>query len=689
MQSPEPQEAIGLHISGDGLIALVGSGQSQLLSEAKTAYKQGQYPQALELFEQLRDYPPYQPIALAYMATSQQHMGNWTIADRLISQALHLSGEQHHPELIRIKANGMVGLGQPQAAIDLLDQGGPSSKATDLSRAMALNLRYEDQRALAERTILANPLIQSFELAAQISAIYDQYADPQSQLLNLGFLFDHLHWLEQLQLKLESDLLVQELNRTEALIDRITLDPQDYDATQAFHTQLYAAQLNLTSKALAKYLYLKAIQRSEAVGLIDYQWYLGAAENESDPTIQHQLYTLALESAQALPVSRRVKADINFMSDLLIRSYLKDTSNQENTDKILNVNAKRQLITLKDWLNCDEIEIRSIYEQGPDQTAIITVMELQNELYGILSLPDSSGNLVHQRPIPIDQRVLDSATVLMRQLQTDPTIPASELEIHSQNLYRDLIQPLQIPEGINLHFVLGGILQNIPMAMVKGPDGKYLIENHAITQTAIPYKLAQKSHSKNSSVIAFGLSEIAPSFSPGLQPLPGVTLELEIFNQSKNIIHENRDFTSQTFAQPTEHRIVHIATHGQVSSDPEQTYLFAHDRKLTNEDISNLVRARAEDGITIDLLTLSACRTAQGDGYAALGLGGLALQSGAQNVLASLWAVNDGSTASLMRKFYQGLEAGLGKAEALQQAQKFLIEKGFDHPYYWSAFVLG
>ena len=124
----------------------------------------------------------------------------------------------------------------------------------------------------------------------------------------------------------------------------------------------------------------------------------------------------------------------------------------------------------------------------------------------------------------------------------------------------------------------------------------------------------------------------------------------------------------------------------------------------------------------LELLALSACRTALGDKEAELGFAGLALQSGAKSALASLWYVSDAGTLALMSEFYQQLKIStpkdppIIKAEALRQAQiaeiegKVTIEGGqlrssrgktplppsipkldskdLSHPYYWAAFSI-
>jgi CHAT domain-containing protein len=97
--------------------------------------------------------------------------------------------------------------------------------------------------------------------------------------------------------------------------------------------------------------------------------------------------------------------------------------------------------------------------------------------------------------------------------------------------------------------------------------------------------------------------------------------------------------------------------------------------------------------LNADLVVLSACETGLGKEVKGEGLIGLTrafLYAGTPSVVVSLWKVSDRSTAELMVSLYQHLkESAVSKAEALQQAQLKLIQKGrYAHPYYWAPFVL-
>jgi len=90
------------------------------------------------------------------------------------------------------------------------------------------------------------------------------------------------------------------------------------------------------------------------------------------------------------------------------------------------------------------------------------------------------------------------------------------------------------------------------------------------------------------------------------------------------------------------------------------------------------------------LVVLSACETQLGElsaGDEVVGLTRAFFFAGTPSVVATLWSVDDEPTKTLMEHFYTHLRQGVGKAEALRQAQLDVREE-YPHPYYWSAFVL-
>ena len=92
------------------------------------------------------------------------------------------------------------------------------------------------------------------------------------------------------------------------------------------------------------------------------------------------------------------------------------------------------------------------------------------------------------------------------------------------------------------------------------------------------------------------------------------------------------------------------------------------------------------------LVVLSACKTGLGNDTNLMGLS-LGPQhafkaKGANQLLMSLWMVDDAATSLLMQFFYEGILSGKEARSALQKAQHQLISSGFNDPYYWAGFII-
>ncbi len=86
--------------------------------------------------------------------------------------------------------------------------------------------------------------------------------------------------------------------------------------------------------------------------------------------------------------------------------------------------------------------------------------------------------------------------------------------------------------------------------------------------------------------------------------------------------------------------------------------------------------------------SLSACQTAKeanSNGEEISGVAYIFERAGAKAVMASLWDADDEAAKQLMIQFYENLQQGMSKGEALRQAKLKQIHR---HPYFWSPFVL-
>jgi CHAT domain-containing protein/Tfp pilus assembly protein PilF len=146
---------------------------------------------------------------------------------------------------------------------------------------------------------------------------------------------------------------------------------------------------------------------------------------------------------------------------------------------------------------------------------------------------------------------------------------------------------------------------------------------------------------------------------------------------------------------------IHLAAHGEFNATvPQFSRIYL--TPVEAEAIATHPLASQTDGLletrevwnlgleNADLVTLSACQTQLGElsaGDELVGLSRAFIYAGTPSLVASLWTVEDESTAYLMERFYGYLNEGIGKAEALRQAKLDTMEV-YLSPYHWAAFTL-
>jgi CHAT domain-containing protein len=142
--------------------------------------------------------------------------------------------------------------------------------------------------------------------------------------------------------------------------------------------------------------------------------------------------------------------------------------------------------------------------------------------------------------------------------------------------------------------------------------------------------------------------------------------------------------------------ILHFATHARQSPDPAELSTLVLSRfDAQGHPVDGSLRAADLEGLDLssDLVVLSACETAlggPGSGEELAPLPQAFLRAGARRVLASLWQVEDESTAVLMEQFYRRLlTQHLLPAQALREAQLAVrAQPQWRSPRYWAGFVL-
>lgn len=181
-----------------------------------------------------------------------------------------------------------------------------------------------------------------------------------------------------------------------------------------------------------------------------------------------------------------------------------------------------------------------------------------------------------------------------------------------------------------------------------------------------------------------------------LLPIPGVEKEMEGIKTgmfARKI--KGADATEAKFKEEVgKYNILHLAMHTLINnSQPMLSKLVFFQNNDTIEDgMLNTYELFSMD-LNAGLAVLSACNTGTGKLLKGEGIMNLArgfIYAGVPGIVMTMWSVDDESGAQIVNKFYEYLEDGMDKDEALRQAKLDLLAKGDplrSHPFYWAAYV--
>jgi CHAT domain-containing protein len=486
------------------------------------------------------------------------------------------------------------------------------------------------------------------------------------------------------------------------------------DARSASYAAGYLGGLYEAEGRQAEALVLtrRAVAQAQQTGARDplylWEWQTGrllAAQGERSQAIA--AYERAIESIEALrfdlPVrygtpdtSFREKVGAAYIErvDLLLQQAA-EVSDPASAEPLLRT-ARDTLESLRaaelrdyfqdECVDALQAKLKSVDEASLTALVVYPVI-LPDRVELLLTLP---GGSLARTSAPVAAAELDAELRRFRSLLRKRS--TRQYLRPARRLYDWLVRPYEARlEGIDtLVFVPDGALLTVPPAAFHDGE-RFLVERFAVAITP-----------------GLELTDPTPWDSDALRPLlAGLTKSVEGFPPLVQTERELRELHAayggllmidESFrveavrekARVEPVSIVHIATHGEFREEADESFLLAWDGRISMDDLEELVaRFRFRD-TPLELLTLSACETAQGSDRAALGLSGIAIKAGARSVLGTLWRVNDQAAAELVLEFYRQLgQQGVSRGEALRIAQRLLIgDPTYRHPAYWSPFVL-
>ena len=414
------------------------------------------------------------------------------------------------------------------------------------------------------------------------------------------------------------------------------------------------------------------------------------------------------------------------LADLILLRQAKGNASQREmavNEAIANLELSRQA-ELQDYLGerCSVLSATSDNQTIPKGSAVLYPLILEDRLELLVKWDTGAAYHTIKTNSAILKRLTADMADGLRSFDTDDYLsPAQQL---FNLLVRPVLSDLENAQAHTLIIASEGFLRPIPFAALH--DGKqFLIEKFALaTVTGMSMTDQTLSSTKSLSSLVVGLSEpgtvidkLEPSKLIGVTQVAKVNLRGLNISESKSQIRDalrlpgvedemkslgailqgtpvvNGAFTVSRFSNEVatgNYRILHIASHGIFGGDASTSFILASDDVLSMNGLQSILRSDNLKRTPIELLTLSACETADGNDRAPLGFSGAAIKAKARSVLGTLWPVVDEAAQKIMTRFYSELVGNnTGKAVALRQAQTSLLKQSAtNHPFYWAPFTL-
>jgi len=328
---------------------------------------------------------------------------------------------------------------------------------------------------------------------------------------------------------------------------------------------------------------------------------------------------------------------------------------------------------------------------------IVSVTVLDSVVYRTVMTRDG----ITVGELPGRQSMIDSWSDLGTRLRNGQT-PLFRLH----DVYKTVLGDRMTADVRKLVFVPDGPLHRIPVDILPttAPTGdaafgsvRYLVEQVPVTYATSIREHGMPSTGRRrypSDFLGVGIAKL--NAFPRLNPLPyaeeevgRISATLASFSRRSTLL--GRQATEVAIReQASDNRILHIASHSEVNlTDPLFSVIYLE----ADESEDGALYAYELFGLNLDaeLIMLSSCESGSGafiQGSGMVGLGRAFRSAGARSLIMNVWSIEDRTASDISTWFYENLNTGMSKDEALRQAKIRYITTRNSNPYVWGSFIL-
>lgn len=382
------------------------------------------------------------------------------------------------------------------------------------------------------------------------------------------------------------------------------------------------------------------------------------------------------------------------LSEQLEKLEVQIASSQEVPEKLA------QTITPDQIPNVHSNELVAYFFIGKNKSWLWVITDQLEEVYDL----------------PAEQEITDLVNAVLNQINIAPASRQNSTAWDQESAIRALSDILLSPlekhlenSAINLITIIpDGPLHGLPFAPLKLPSSvSPLIKDYALSyapslmiNTSLKERLRYNESTQTTNILVLANPTNSSNSKIDLADLP---FSQEEALTIKSIAGENvtlllsetatKDKLRNELAKP--YSILHFATHGLLNKHEPSLSGLALSISNTEDNHLWLSPEISNSNISADLVILSACDSSIGKSISGEGLFSLSrafIEGGANQVIGTLWRVQDNSTSALFNNFYSNLfDQNLGVAKALQKAQLALYlnnDNDWRDPYFWAGFQL-
>ena len=503
-----------------------------------------------------------------------------------------------------------------------------------------------------------------------------------------------------------------ELNEAEQLIQKASAVNKGSDTETTLNLQLDEAAL-MEARGLhdgAITTYVKTVEGSKGYPAVE--WSADAAlaaiyAQKNDPESNRAARRYFASALSTIEASRanQLQSDyeITFLSALIhfYQDYVRYLMSQGDTeDALLVADSSRASVLTNDVSGLHAEESRGLIER-------VQAAARRNRttfLFYLLAPKQSYLWVITEREIkaftlPDEQEIDEQIRSYRHLLEIEKIDPLRSHSGLAARLFQTLVGPAipLIRPGSSVMIVPDGAIHalNFETLVVETPAPHYWIEDVTLSVAPSLNILTPARDVKNRPNEGHLIIGDPATASADFPRLTNANAEIEqVQNEFPNVtttVVRGGAAVPSAYreAQPQRYSIIHIVAHAEMN---EHSPLDSAIILSPQQDGYRLyAREIMRVPLNADLVTLSACRSAGArtlSGEGPVGFAWAFFQAGAENVIGSLWDVNDRSTADLMGHFYKAVDSGEWYSAALRQAKLAMLETQFRKPYYWAPFQL-